>query len=77
MKNDTEYETFIDKLKEKTINKIVTDVSKIITNKKEEKDMVFDPKPEAVSESYMSVSMDYIQNKLMKEIGRASCRERV
>lgn len=67
VKNDTEYETFIDKLKEKTINKIVTDVSKIITNKKEEKDMVFDPKPEAVSESYMSVSMDYIQNKLMKE----------
>lgn len=67
IKNDIEYETFIDKLKEKTINKIVTDVSKIITNKKEEKDMAFDPKPEAVSESYMSVSMDYIQNKLIKE----------
>lgn len=48
VKKDTEYENFIDKLKEKTIKKIVSDVSKIISDKKEEKDMTFDPQPDAV-----------------------------
>lgn len=67
VKNDTEYETFIDKLKQKTINKIVTDVSKIITDKKEENNMKFNPKPEPVAESAMSASMDYMQMRFIKE----------
>lgn len=71
VKNDAEYETFIDKLKEKTVNKIVSDVSKVINNKKEEKDMTFDPKPiadiEAENESAISIGIDYIHHKLMAE----------
>lgn len=67
IKTDTEYQTFIDKLKEKTINKIVTDVSKIITDKKEEKEMAFEPKTTAVEESTVSVGIDYINKYLLKE----------
>lgn len=69
VKNDTEYSTFIDKLKQKTIDKIVDDVSKIINNKKEEKDMTFDTTPEdgAVAESTVGVCMDYIEKKLITE----------
>lgn len=79
IKKDSEYETFIDKLKEKTINKIVKDVSDLISDKKEEKKMTFDPKddatpnaavnpnPEApVAESAVSVGLDYIQKQLVK-----------
>lgn len=68
VQKDTEYQTFIDKLKEKTINKIVTDVSKIITDKKDEKDMIFEPKDTTpVEESTISVGVDYINHRLMKE----------
>lgn len=71
VKTDNEYETFIDKLKEKTVNKIVNDVSKIINNKKEEKDMTFDTNTiaddEAAMESTISVGINYLQNKLFKE----------
>lgn len=67
IKTDTEYQTFIDKLKEKTINKIVTDVSKIITDKKEEKEMAFEPKTTAVEESTVSVGIDYINQQLLRE----------
>ena len=71
---DTEYEDFIDKLKEKTINRIVKDVSKIISDKKEEKDMTFDPQPgatiadqEAATESTVSVGINYLQKKVYTE----------
>lgn len=69
VKNDTEYSTFIDKLKQKTIDKIVDDVSKIINNKKEEKEMTFDTTPEdaGVTESTVGVCMDYIEKKLITE----------
>lgn len=71
IKQDSEYETFIDKLKEKTVNKIVNDVSKVISGKKEEKEMTFDPKTavdaDAAMESAVSVSIDYISQKLMTE----------
>ena len=69
IKKDTEYESFIDKLKEKTINKIVNDVTKIINDKKEEKDMTFDlnPSESAKLESAVAVCMDYVGAKLMKE----------
>lgn len=78
IKKDSEYETFIDKLKEKTINKIVKDVSDLISDKKEEQKMTFDPKDDtpnaavnpnpsdAVAESAVSVGLDYIQKHLMK-----------
>lgn len=75
VKSDSEYETFIDKLKEKTVNKIVNDVSKIINSKKEEKDMTFDPKPDAAPagddvpamESTVMAGLNYLEKKLMKE----------
>lgn len=71
VKKDSEYENFIDQLKEKTVKKIVSDVSKIIADKKEEKDMTFDPKPisqqEAQTESTVSVALNYLQGKLYKE----------
>lgn len=68
VKEDNEYETFIDKLKEKTVNKIVNDVSKVINGKKEEKEMTFEPKTDATAmESAVSVGIDYIHQKLMTE----------
>lgn len=69
IKKDTEYETFIDKLKQKTVNKIVSDVSKIINDKKEEKDMTFDTTPaeEIKKESAVGICLNYIESKLMKE----------
>lgn len=72
VKQDNEYNSFIDKLKEKTINKIVADVSKIISNKKEEEKMTFDPKPttnELSMESTVSIGLDYLQSKLYTESG--------
>lgn len=75
VKKDSEYETFIDTLKDKTIKKIVSDVSKIISDKKEEKDMTFDPKPTGAAssdeipalESTVSIGMDFLQKRLMTE----------
>lgn len=70
VKNDTEYETFIDKLKQKTINKIVNDVSKIISDKKEEKNMTFStPATESADESFVSAGVDYLQKHLYTENG--------
>lgn len=71
VQKDTEYENFIDKLKEKTIKKIVADISKIITDKKEDNDMSFNPKPvadmEEATESAASIGMRYLQMQLIKE----------
>lgn len=71
VEKDEEYETFIDKLKKKTINKIVADVSKIIANKKEESDMTFDTQPiadqNAMGESVVTVAMDYAERKFITE----------
>lgn len=72
IKNDVSYQTFVDELKKKTVNKIVDDVSKIINDKKEENELAFDPKPnvedqEAVTESAVSVGLNYIQSRFMKE----------
>lgn len=63
IKKDPEYETFVDKLKEKTVKKIVDDVSKIIADKKDEEKMTFDtsaPAAPAVAESVVGVGLDYI-----------------
>ena len=54
IQKDTEYEDFVDKLKKKTVNKIVSDITSIIDNKKDENDMTFNV------ESAVGVSMDYI-----------------
>lgn len=76
IKDDIDYTCFVDQLKKKTIDKIVADVSKIITDTKEDQNMTFDPQPnagttisdvEAATESTVSVSMNYLQSKLMKE----------
>lgn len=74
IKDDPEYTSFVDQLKKKTIDKIVSDVTKIINDKKEEKDMTFDPNPEATisdveaaTESTTSVGLNYLQSKLLKE----------
>jgi len=43
---DMEYEDFIEKLKKKTINAIVADISALIIDRKKKNDMKFDPAPE-------------------------------
>lgn len=65
IESDDEYNSFIDKLKKKTVNKIVSDVSKIINDKKEENNMTFNTTP--VTESTVGIGMDYITHKFMKE----------
>lgn len=49
VKKDSEYDEFIGKLKKKTMDQIVKDVSEIITNKKQEKEMTFDSAPKTES----------------------------
>lgn len=44
--SDTEYDNFVDQLKKKTIDKIVSDVTDIIDREKEDAEMEFDPKPD-------------------------------
>ena len=69
VKEDPEYENFIDKLKQKTIQKIVDDVSALIDKSKEENDMTFDTKPDqdaVAQESAVGVGVDYLQKKLWK-----------
>lgn len=71
IESDTEYENFVDELKQRTIDKIVNDVTKIINDKKEEENMTFDTTPiadvEEKMESTTSLALNYIQKKLMKE----------
>lgn len=66
---DMEYQTFVDKLKEKTINKIVNDISRVISDKKAEKNMEFDttPPPADIAESVVAVGLDYLSKKYLKE----------
>lgn len=63
VKKDTEYEDFIERLKKKTINRIVSDVSKIISDKKQEADMTFTT-PDEPEESPVGEAVDYIHKKL-------------
>ena len=69
--NDTEYDAFVDTLKKKTIDKIVSDVTKIINDKDEDSNMTFDPKSMAdiqeSVESTTSLGINYLQKKLIKE----------
>lgn len=67
VKKDTEYEDFIEKLKKKTINRIVSDVSKIIMDKKEDAQMQFTTNDTPEEESPVGEAVDYIQKQLWKE----------
>ena len=76
IKNDSEYEAFMDKLKKKTIDKIVNDVSTLIDDKKDTDDMEFDSTPnedkdteeEPTTESVIMTAMNYLsRNKLLLE----------
>lgn len=63
IKKDLEYEDFLDKLKKKTVNKIVADISDLLKDKKDENEMSFSLKTEASS---FRVAMDYITEWTMK-----------
>jgi hypothetical protein len=63
VKKDVEYEDFIEKLKKKTVNKIVADISELLKDKKDESDMSFNIKTESSS---FKVAMDYISEWSMK-----------
>jgi len=67
--NDMEYDTFIQVLKKKTIDKIVSSISNIISDTKDNKDMEFNPKPrvEPSMESAISIIVEHIHKKLWKE----------
>lgn len=69
IKKDSEYEDFIEKLKKKTINKIVTDISELLKDKKEEKDMTFNVKTESTA---FTVAMEYITEWCMKNKNEAN-----
>ena len=63
IKNDYEYEDFIDRLKKKTIDKIVKDITALIKEEKDAIAMSFMPK----NESAFLVSFDYISESFLKE----------
>jgi len=68
VKKNTEYSSFVDELKKKTVNKIVKDVSDLINNKQEEKNMEFhspvDNNSTPTNESSLIVCMDCLQKYL-------------
>lgn len=62
--SDNEYENFVDKLKKKTVDKIVNDISGIIKDKKETEKMTFEPK----QESTIGICMDYLQKNINESV---------
>ena len=60
---DTDYDTFVDTLKKKTIDKIVADVSELIDGEKEKNDMTFD----TTNESAVIPCMNYLTKRMMQE----------
>ena len=67
IKQDPEFKSFMDKLKKKTVDKIVDNVSKFIIDKNEDKNMRFDPKSAATTESAFNTAMNYFQTRLIRE----------
>jgi ASC-1-like (ASCH) protein len=63
VKNDIEYKSFIDELRQKTIDRIVKDVSKIISDKKAENDMALNFN--ATESSTFQVALEYAVNTLI------------
>jgi len=64
VEGDVDYTNFIDQLKQRTIDRIVNDITDIINDKKEDANMVFQPQSE-MTESVVGCGMDY----LIKEVG--------
>ena len=62
--NDMEYDTFVDQLKKKTIDKIVADVSDIIAGEKNEEDIKFQPN----TESAVITAINYLQKEFHESI---------
>lgn len=65
--DDTDYTTFVDTLKKKTIDKIVADVSELIDGEKEKNDMTFDTSDTTTTESAVIPCMNYISKRMMQE----------
>lgn len=63
IENDMEYEEFIKRLEQKTIDTIVSNVTEIINNSKKDSDMEF----KTESTNTVAVGLDYIQYRFMKE----------
>lgn len=61
-KGDLEYEEFIDKIKKKTVKRIIDEVSELINNKKSSKDTELN-----LEESAVAVAMDYMTEKFLRE----------
>lgn len=73
VKNDSEYSTFVEELKKKTVNKIVKDITGLINDKKEEKEISFNKPtapemPEIKNESTIIIGMDYLQKILWENV---------
>ena len=66
IKKDDSYESFIDTLKKKTIDKIVNDVSQIINDKKDESSMEFQLNQSSEG-SPLGEAMDYLNHHLWEE----------
>lgn len=58
IKGDIEYEDFIEKLKKKTVNKIVKDISELINQKREDKEMTFSPEEPPAEPSNDDLSLE-------------------
>lgn len=67
IEDDISYQTVMDKLEQQTKNTIVEQISKLLTDKKQSKDMEFDLKNGKSDESTMESAVNYIQSRLMKE----------
>lgn len=72
IKSDMDYQSFVKAMQDKTVKRIIDDVSKIINDKKDENEIKFDPKPsvaeqEAEMESTVSIGLNYIQSMFIKE----------
>lgn len=63
VQKDAEYSNFIDALKQKTVNKIVDDISELINDRKEKEAISFEPKQES---SQVAICMDHLQKQFME-----------
>jgi len=67
VKRDMEYEDFIQSLKKKTVNKIVSSVSKVISDRKDIEDMKFKPSVKPEMDSTVTIVIEHIHEKMWKD----------
>ncbi len=67
VESDDDYTNFVEKLKKKTVEKIVDDISEMIADKQKEDDMTYQPNEEAIGESAVLTAMDYLQKQTWTE----------